>query len=221
MYTKAGPLLLLLACCVWSAEAQTGGRRQSIWDDPIKFNTKNNDLCTMVVTGHGEYTRLRLSCQSNKRSYWCEYLGKPYTCRSYSKNPSHYFVQMMWGLRKLQNACMAPRQIKPHMCRKATDESQMVFSSASFSRPDASTRTGARPAAAQPARTQPRPAPTRPQSTGQASIPRVYQRVPTQRRTNPQPTAPPVESNPRRIARLYCWRSLHGVCSYVIGLFRN
>ncbi|KAM6999949.1 fibroblast growth factor binding protein 2a [Tautogolabrus adspersus] len=225
MCTKAGPLLLLvlLACCAWSAESQGAGRRQSIWDDPIKFETKSKDSCTMIVTGHGEYTRLRLSCKSNTRSYWCEYLGKPYTCRSYSKNPRHYFVQMMWGLRKLQNACLAPKQIKPFMCRKATDESQMVFSSASFSRqwPEASTRTGARPAAAQPAKSQPRPAPTGPVLTRHAAIPRFPTRVQTQRRTSPQPTASPVESNPKRIARLYCWRSLHGVCSYVIGLFRN
>ncbi|CAJ1059101.1 fibroblast growth factor-binding protein 2 [Xyrichtys novacula] len=243
MCAKAGLLLLLLlACCVWSAESQGEGRRQSIWDEPIKFSTKNKDLCTMVVTGHGEYTRLRLSCQSNKRSYWCEYLGKPYTCRSYSKNPRHYFVQMMWGLRKLQNACMGPKQIKPHMCRKAADESQMVFSSASFSRqwPEISTR--ARPAAAKPQpqpqpqprsqpqpqpqprsppQPQPRPAPTRSDPSRHASIPRFSTRFPTQRRPGAQPTDPSVESNAKRIARQYCWRSLHGVCSYVIGLFRN
>ncbi|XP_074530733.1 fibroblast growth factor binding protein 2a [Halichoeres trimaculatus] len=220
MCTKASPLLLLLACCVWSAASQSDGRR-SIWDEPIRFSTKNKDSCTMVVTGQGEFTRLRLSCQSNKRSYWCEYLGKPYTCRSYSKNPRHYFVQMMWGLRKLQNACMGPKQIKPHMCRKATDDSQMVFSTASFSRqwPEIVTRTQTRPQP-QP-KPQPRPAPTRPDVSRYASIPRSPTRAQTPRRTSPPPTAPPEESNPKRIARLYCWRSLHGVCSYVIGLFRD
>ncbi|XP_041652760.1 fibroblast growth factor binding protein 2a [Cheilinus undulatus] len=223
MCTKAGPLLLLLlACCAWSAESQSTGRRQSIWDNPIKFSTKSKDLCTMIVTGQGDYTKLRVSCQSNKRSYWCEYLGRPYTCRSYNKNPYHYFLQMMWGLRKLQNACMAPKQIKPHMCRKATNESHMVFSSASFSRPEASTRTGVRPpVAAQPARSQPRPAPTRPSLTRHPAIPRYPVRVQTQRRTSPEPTAPAVESNAKRIAQMYCWRSLRGVCSYIIGLFRN
>uniref|UniRef100_A0A4W6G0Z8 Fibroblast growth factor binding protein 2a n=1 Tax=Lates calcarifer TaxID=8187 RepID=A0A4W6G0Z8_LATCA len=205
-------LLLLLACCLWPAEAQSdGSRRQSIWDDPIKFNTKANDLCTMIITGHGEYTRLR-------------YVGKPYTCRTYNKHPRHYFVQMMWGLRKLYNACQAPKQIKPFMCRKATNESQMVFSSASFSRsvPEASSRTGARPAA-QPARPQPRPAPTGPDSVRQPSTKsRVPQRVKTTQRTTSQPSqTPPVESTGKRMARQYCWRSLQGICSYVIGLFRN
>ncbi|XP_076594496.1 fibroblast growth factor binding protein 2a [Chaetodon auriga] len=222
MWTQASALLLLFACCFRPAEAQNdGSRRQSIWDDPIQFKTKENDLCTMIVTGQREYTRLRLSCQSNERSYWCEYVGKPYTCRSYNKNPRHFFVQMMWGLRKLRNACQAPRQIQPHMCRKATEESQMVFSSASFSRswPEDPSRTSPRP---QPAR--PRPtAPTGPDSARQTSTKasRVSPSVRITQRTSPQPTTPPEESNAKRIARQYCWRSLQGICSFIIGLFRN
>ncbi|XP_067454430.1 fibroblast growth factor binding protein 2a [Thunnus thynnus] len=222
MWTQASALLLL-ACCLCPAEAQSdGSRRQNIWDDPIKFNTKAKDLCIMMITGHREYTRLRLSCQSNKRSYWCEYLGKPYTCSPYNKNPRHYFVQMMWGLRKLHNACQAPKVIKPHMCRKASNDSQMVFSSASFSR-SWSEATGSRPAAAQPARPQPQPASTRPASARQASTKsiRVSPRVKTSQQTSPQPTAPTVESFPKRMARQYCWRSLQGVCTYIIGLFRH
>ncbi|XP_045886960.1 fibroblast growth factor binding protein 2a [Micropterus dolomieu] len=218
-------MLLLLACCLWSAEAQSeGSRRQSIWDDQITFHTKVKDLCTMIITGHGEYTRLRLSCQGSKRTYWCEYVGKPYTCSSYNKNPRHYFVQMMWGLRKLYNACQGPRQIQPHMCRKATNDSQMVFSSASFSRssPEDPSRSGTRPPARSP-RPQPRPAPTRPDSARQASTKniRVTPRVKTTKTTSPQPTTPPAESKAKKMARQYCWRSLQGICSYVIGLFRN
>ncbi|XP_071314493.1 fibroblast growth factor binding protein 2a [Trachinotus anak] len=225
MWTQASTLLLLLACCLWPAESQSdGSRRQSIWDDPIKFNTKANDLCTMIITGQGEYTRLRLSCQSSKRSYWCEYVGKPYTCRSYNKNPRHFFVQMMWDFRKLHNACQAPTQIKPHMCRMATNESQMVFSSASFSRSQSedSSRTAARPAA-QPARPKPGPALTRPDSVRQASMKsiQVPPREKTTQKTTPQPPTPTVESNAKRMARQYCWRSLQGICSFVVGLFRN
>ncbi|XP_073342504.1 fibroblast growth factor binding protein 2a [Pagrus major] len=211
MWTQASALLLLLACCLQSAEAQ-GVRRQSIWEDPIKFKTKDNDFCNMIITGQGNFTRLRLSCQGSKRSYWCEYLGTPQTCRSYSKNPRHYFIQMMWGLRKLHNACQAPRQIKPHMCRTASDDSQMVFSSASFSRlwSEGSSRPG------RPARP---PAPTRPDSPRKPV--RVPPRVRTTQRSRPQPTTPPVETNAKRMARQYCWRSLQGICRYVIGLFRN
>lgn len=223
MWTQASALLLL-ACCLCPAEAQgTGGRRQSIWDDPIQFNTKAKDLCTMVITGHGEYTRLRLSCRSNKRSYWCEYLGKPYTCGPYNKNPRHYFVQMMWDLRKLHNACQAPREIKPHMCRKANNDSQMVFSSASFSRSwlEAS-KTVSKPMV-QLVKPHPKTASTRPASVRQTSTKsaRISPRLKTTQKAIPQPTAPTVESYRKTMARKYCWRSLQGVCTYIIGLFRN
>ncbi|XP_068447694.1 fibroblast growth factor binding protein 2a [Clinocottus analis] len=219
MWTPDSALVLLLACCLWSAEAQSE-RRPNIWDDPITFKTQAKDSCTMSITGQGEFTRLRLACRSSKRSYWCEYVGRPYTCSPYNKNPRHYFVQMMWGLRKLHNACLAPRQIKPHMCRKATEESQMVFSSASFSRsrPEASART--RPAA-QPSRPQPpRPAPTRPGSASQ-SIRVPTRATPTPSASPPPPATSPVVSNAKRTAQRYCWRSLQGICSYVIGLVRQ
>ncbi|KAK1903725.1 Fibroblast growth factor-binding protein 2 [Dissostichus eleginoides] len=212
MWTQVSALLLPLACCLWSAEAQTANR-QSIWNDPIQFNTKAKDQCTMTITGQGEYTRLRLTCQSRQRSYWCEYIGRPHTCGSYNKNPRHYFVQMMWGLRKLHNACLGPRQIKPHMCRKAGDESQMVFSTGSFSRTSPEAPTRAKPAT-QPTRPQPRPRPTRPDPARQPKA------KPTAR-TNSEPLTPPVESNAKRLAQQYCWRSLRGICSYFIGLVRK
>lgn len=222
MWTQASTLLLLLACCLWSAEAQSdSSRTQSIWDDPITFKTKENDLCTMTITGQGDHTRLRLSCQGTKRSYWCEYLGTPRTCRPYNKNPRHYFVQMMWGLRKLGNACRAPRHIKPHMCKKATDDSQMVFSSASYFWSSPGDSAGARPAT-QSARPGP-PAPTRPGLARQAATNAMpfSQRVKTTQRASPQATPPPLESSAERMARQNCWRSLQGICSYVIGLFRD
>lgn len=209
--------LLLCCCCLWSAEAQRD-RAQSDWDPPIKFSTKAKDSCTMMVTGQGEYTRLRLACRGNKFSYLCEYRGRPQTCTAYNKNPRHYFVQMMWNLRKLNNACQGPRQIKPHMCRKATDESLMVFSPSSFSRSRAEGSSG-RPASTQPQPRPPRPAPTR---RAAAKSIREPQRIKTTQETSIQPpTTPPAESNAKRMARQHCWRSLQGICSFVIGLFRN
>ncbi len=65
--------------------------------------------------------------------YWCEYQGKPQVCRSYNNNPLHYYRQIMWDLRKLPNACKGQRVLKPLMCRRASDEAQMVFKSASSS----------------------------------------------------------------------------------------
>ncbi|XP_014866540.1 PREDICTED: fibroblast growth factor-binding protein 2-like [Poecilia mexicana] len=215
MWTQA--TALLLACCLWPAEAQDEGR-QSIWDDPIKFQTKAKDKCTMILTGQGENIKLRLSCLGNRRAYWCEYVGRPYTCSAFNKNPRHYFVQMMWVLRKQAHGCQGPKEIKPHMCRKATDESRMNFSAGPFLR--------SRPAA------QPSKQPGKPQSSAAHGRPNLTMKTPfktsrapgkvkTTQRAKSQPTAAPTENARRRMAQQYCWRSLQGVCSFVIGWFRN
>lgn len=81
----------------------------------------------MTLTGQGELTRLRISCVNQEGSYSCEYEGKPDTCRNYNTNPRHFFTQIMWELRKLNNACQGPQNLKPTMCKKSSDESQMVF----------------------------------------------------------------------------------------------
>ncbi|KAG5263944.1 hypothetical protein AALO_G00270390 [Alosa alosa] len=125
-------LLLLVACCLWAAEGQTGGQRgRSVWDDPVTFLTKDKDACAMHVTGQGDMTTLRVDCHCAERSYWCDYRGKPQTCRTYNNNPRHYFTQIMWDLRKLHHACSGPIVFKPQMCKKASDEARMVFVGAS------------------------------------------------------------------------------------------
>ncbi|XP_046875226.1 fibroblast growth factor-binding protein 2-like [Hypomesus transpacificus] len=333
--------LLLLACCLWAAEGQGENgntrapgngapeTRKSVWEDPIQFTNKGNDACTMIVTGQGEFTRLRISCRGENSSYWCEYMGKPQTCRSYNNNPRHYFTQIMWDLRKLPNACQAPKSIKPQMCKRAPEESGLVFSSASTSEgaapqrpertqerqpaqgrpePKAPTtkQTGAKPAAAKPEQAKParpdqakpeqakpeqakpvrpeqakpeqakpeqaktsrpeqakpeqakpeqakparpeqakpeqaRPAPARPaaakpdqsktdQEHGKAApakpgkpvgkIPALKKML-TPKPAAPKPTKAAVKSNAKKMAQEYCWRSLQGVCTYVIGWFRN
>ncbi|XP_061582129.1 fibroblast growth factor binding protein 2a [Cololabis saira] len=218
---------LLLVCCFWPAETQRDGSRgQNIWENPVKFATRAGDLCTMIITGQGEHTKLRVSCQGGERSYWCDYLGKPHTCSAYNKMPRHYFVQIMWSLRKLQNACEGPRRIKPHMCRKAPDESLMIFSSDSLSdsEPETLPKKVPRPPN-RPRRPQnrPGPAPTRSDSARQAAVKSMHipQGVTTTLRPTPQATIPPVKSYAKRVSQQYCWRSLQGLCSYFIGLFRN
>uniref|UniRef100_A0A8C9WIX2 Fibroblast growth factor binding protein 2a n=1 Tax=Scleropages formosus TaxID=113540 RepID=A0A8C9WIX2_SCLFO len=71
--------------------------------------------------------QLNVSCKSANKEYSCEFLGRPQACRSYNNNPKHYFTQIMWELRKLANACEGPRALKPLMCKRATDEAQMVL----------------------------------------------------------------------------------------------
>ncbi|KAF7228637.1 fibroblast growth factor binding protein 2a [Nothobranchius furzeri] len=208
---------LLLACLLWPAEAQDeGGRRQSIWDNPIKFKTKAMDKCTMIITGQGEDTNLRVSCQGTRRPYWCDYAGRPHTCSAYNKNPLHYFVQMMWTLRKLQNACQGAQRFKPHMCRKASDDSQMVLTAISYGSQPVASRNGPR-SSKQSARVQTPPAFRSGFVRKAMKANRATERV----KTSPQTTTPPPESTPKRMARQHCWRSLNSICSFVIGLFRN
>ncbi|XP_026112368.1 fibroblast growth factor binding protein 2a [Carassius auratus] len=132
---------LLLTYCLWAPLVQSQdhddiqpGYRRNVWENMNDFLTKGTkDKCSTSVIGRGDLTKLRITCHGTERSYWCEYQGKPHVCRSYNKNPSHYFKQIMWDLRKLPNACQGKRILKPQMCKRASDEAKMVFTSASFS----------------------------------------------------------------------------------------
>ncbi|XP_033985200.1 fibroblast growth factor-binding protein 2b [Trematomus bernacchii] len=137
--------LLFLAAAVWVASAQTNNssnqqqqqqqqqQQRSVWDEPIRFTSKSKDTCTMVVSGAGDYTRLRVSCkgpsqgQTPGRSYYCDFQGKPNLCRAYNLNPRHFFTQMMWDMRKLSHACQGPKIYRPAMCKKYPEEAQMTF----------------------------------------------------------------------------------------------
>ncbi|XP_020359381.1 fibroblast growth factor-binding protein 2-like [Oncorhynchus kisutch] len=301
MWTRASALLLL-ACCLWAVEGQnengngytragngggvaataTAENRKGVWEDPIQFNNKAKDLCTMSVTGQGDVTKLRISCQGAERTYWCEYTGKPQMCRAYNNNPRHYFTQIMWDLRKLQNACQAPKAIKPQMCKRAPEDAQMLYSASSTPEaasaatpqkpekaqeptqakpetPKAPIVKQAKPAATKPEQARPeqvrpepakpeaRPAPTKPvqsrpvqakpeQARPAAAKPAgakpagakpavnktaVLKKLLTPKPTTPKPTKPTVKGNAKKIAQEYCWQSLQGICSYVIGWFQN
>lgn len=251
-------LPLMVACCLWAAQGQQQPRG-SIWEDPVTFATKDKDACVMHVTGYGDMTNLRVACQGGRggRSYWCDYRGKPQLCRSYNKDPRHYFTQIMWDLRKLNNACSGPTVFKPQMCKKASDETRMVFIAASADNADQqeeTTRGGAqqrpsrptqsRPTATRPARVQPY-RPTRPQPPARPTRPNMGKtdqgRPVPGRRTNGsnnnnqgqgrRPPTRPAPASPtqstaskeqaRKMAQDYCWRSLQGVCAYMIGMFRR
>ncbi|XP_077461471.1 fibroblast growth factor-binding protein 2b isoform X2 [Stigmatopora argus] len=222
---KVGSVLVLLAASACAAVAQSDNndgdkphpQRRGVWDEPIRFATKSKDACTMVVSGASDYTRLRVSCKGPaSRSYYCDFQGKPNTCRAYNLNPRHYFTQMMWELRKLPHACQGAKLYRPPMCKKHPDEVQMSFLSAW-------------PRAAKPAKTAPA-ATQKPQKAGGKAQPgrAVPAPVPA-KKTTPKPARsatarPPTEapdSKASRMADEYCWKSLRGICAYVIGWFKN
>ncbi|XP_076846846.1 fibroblast growth factor-binding protein 2b [Brachyhypopomus gauderio] len=202
-------LVLLMTCCVWAVCGQGGtappatsvGRRPDPPAEPLRFNTKAKDACTMAVSGQGLLTKLRVTCKSKGRSYWCEYLGRPDVCRPYNANPRHYFTQIMWDLRKLPNACQGQRSYKPRMCHAGPAEAQMTFHR-SWPRPAKPDAT-ARPKTAKPPKPA-KPAPPRKPVRSTAA-------APTQA----------AETSAGRLAQEYCWQSLQGVCTYVISWFQN
>ncbi|XP_072239925.1 fibroblast growth factor-binding protein 2b [Leuresthes tenuis] len=238
MRARMRVLLLLLAATVSVSNAQTSNdskqpqhQPRSIWDDPIRFNTKNKDSCTMVVSGAGNYTRLRVSCkgpsQTTGRSYYCDFQGKPGQCRAYNQNPRHYFTQMMWELRKLKNACQGPKIYRPHMCRKCPDEAQMTFltswpkTTTPKNKPVPEIRKPMVPAQPKPAATskpvKPQSQPVKPPS---GKGPQTRKTTPKPGKTITRPTEQPV-NRASRLASEYCWKSFQGICNYVFGWFQE
>ncbi|XP_023152380.2 fibroblast growth factor-binding protein 2-like [Amphiprion ocellaris] len=246
MRAKMRLLLLVFAAAVCVSYAQTSNnsndnrqqqqpqqqqqQQRSIWDEAIKFTTKTKDSCTMVVSGAGDYTRLRVSCkgQTPGRSYYCDFQGKPNLCRAYNLNPRHYFTQMMWDLRKLSHACQGPRIYRPQMCKKYPDEAQMTFlaswpktTTPKPSKPVQEPRRPAVPAQTKPATT---PKPVKPQS--QPIKPQPGKGTQTKKttlkpgKTTTRPTEQP-GSKASRMASEYCWKSFHGICTYFISWFQN
>ncbi|XP_015239370.1 PREDICTED: fibroblast growth factor-binding protein 2 [Cyprinodon variegatus] len=210
-----------------SSDSSNDSKKQqpNIWDDTIRFNTKTKDSCTMAVSVAGNFTRVRVSCrtpsQTTGRSYYCDFQGKPTQCRAYNNNPRHYFTQMMWELRKLKNSCQGAKIYRPHMCRKYSDEAQMTFLNSwpKTSAPKPSKPVQEQNKPAEPTQIKPtmKPQKGKPQ-LGKGSQSKKSTIKPV--KTTTLPTEEP-ESKVSRLATEYCWKSFHGLCSYVIGWFQN
>ncbi|XP_040002960.1 fibroblast growth factor-binding protein 2b [Xiphias gladius] len=243
-------LLLVLAATACASNAQTNNssndnkqqqqqqqqqQQRGIPDEPIRFTTKTQDSCTMVVSGAGDYTRLRVSCkgpsqgQTPGRSYYCDFQGKPNLCRAYNPNPRHYFNQIMWELRKLSHACQGPKIYRPQMCKKYPDEAQMTFLASwpktTSSKPSKPVQEPRKPAVPAPTKPVPTPKPVKPQphqpikpQPGKGS--QTRKTTPKSGKTTTRPTEQP-DSRASRIASEYCWKSLQGVCTYFISWFQN
>ncbi|XP_051558344.1 fibroblast growth factor-binding protein 2-like [Myxocyprinus asiaticus] len=211
----------------------------STWDEPIRFNTKAKDACSMVISGPSNFTKLRVSCKSKGKSYWCDFLGKPNLCRAYNNNPRHYFTQIMWDMRKLHNACQGSRVYKPQMCRSASDEVQMAFHTSwpkiSIPKPTQATQDHNQSQQKQQQQQQqttksittPKP-PTqkqqpKPQQPAKPVKPAVSKPVHPRKPAKTITARPTVaeESHATKLAQEYCWKSLQDICSYFIGWINN
>lgn len=225
-------LLLVLAATVCVSNAQTNDsnnndkQQRSIWDEPITFSTKTKDSCTMVVSAAGNYTRVRVSCKrpTTGRSYHCDFQGKPTLCRAYNHNSQHYFIQMMWELRKLSHACQGTKIYRQHMCKKYPDEAQMTLLASwpktANSKPSKPAQEPRKPVVTAQTKPVPSPKPEKPIKPQPGKGRQNRKTTPKPEKTTALPTELP-ESTASRLASEYCWKSFQGVCTYVIDWFQN
>lgn len=217
---------LLLACCVWAiiAQAQSSNQGNSSYSnpakittsggtgkiEPIRFSNKAKDDCVMAISSQRNLTKLRVSCKTKGKSYWCDFLGKPNLCRAYSNKPRHFYTQIMWEMRKLQNSCHGLRTYKPHMCRSATEEAQMVFH-ASWPKIQKQPQSGIAAPTSKPLKTQ--------QPAKEGSKPVKSPALKPVKTTTQRPTETP-KTWADEVAEQHCWESVQVICSFFINWFQ-
>lgn len=223
---------LLLACCVWAiiAQAQSSNQGNSSYSnageitgsdgtgkiEPIRFSNKAKDDCVMVISIQRNLTKLRVSCKTKGKSYWCDFQGKPNLCRAYSNKPRHYFTQIMWEMRKLQNSCQGLRTYKPHMCRSASEETQMVFHT-SWPRIQKQQQPGKAVPTSKPLKTQ-QPAKEGSKPVKNPALKPIQPQKPV-KTTTQRPTETP-KTWADEVAAQHCWESIQGICSFFIDWFQ-
>ncbi|NXE90868.1 FGFP2 protein, partial [Menura novaehollandiae] len=175
--------------------------------EEIKFRTKTKDVCTMSMSGDDEEMKLRIACKSQGMSYWCEFTGKPSVCRAFRNNPKIYWNQIAAELRKIPHACESTEVLKTTMCQKAPPEAFMKQVDAGVEPEDLANQEKSDQKASIPIR-----------GAGQSSVQKIQKpsNLPLQHGQRSEN-----ETEAMKLAREHCWESLHGVCSYIIGIFRG
>ncbi|NXG73194.1 FGFP2 protein, partial [Baryphthengus martii] len=194
-------LLFLVVICGMGGLGQKLKPKKRSNGEEINFRTKTKDVCTISISGDEEM-KLRIECKSQGMSYWCEFTGKPSVCRAFRNNPKIYWNQVAAELRKLPHACESTQVLKTTMCQKAPPEALMKQIAAGMEPEDLAnqdesvqkTSTSMRGAGKSSAGGNP------PTQDGEGSE---------------------NETEAMKLAREHCWESLHGFCSYVIGIFRG
>ncbi|NXJ80363.1 FGFP2 protein, partial [Trogon melanurus] len=201
---KSFALLFLIVICGMGGLGQKLKPKKRSNGEEIRFRTKTKDVCTMSISGDEEMN-VRIECRSQDMSYWCEFTGKPSVCRAFRNNPKIYWNQVAVELRKLPHACESTEVLKTNMCQKAPTEALMRQIAAGMEPEDLADedesveQTDTRGAEKSPADEVGKPL-TKPSQHGQGSE---------------------NETEAMKLAREHCWESLHGVCSYVFGIFRG
>ncbi|KFP73060.1 PREDICTED: fibroblast growth factor-binding protein 2 [Acanthisitta chloris] len=201
---KSFVLFLVVICGMGGLGQKLKPKKRSNGEE-IKFRTKTKDICTMSVTGDDEEMKLRIQCKSQGMSYWCEFTGKPSVCRAYRNNPKIYWNQIAGALRKIPHACESTEVLRTTMCQKAHPEAVMKQIATGMEPEDLANQEK----------------PVENPSTGeggQNSVKKIQKpsMLPTQHGEGSEN-----ETEAMKLAREHCWESLHGFCSYIIGILRG
>ncbi|NXE48534.1 FGFP2 protein, partial [Casuarius casuarius] len=207
---KSVALLFLVVICGMGGLGQKLKPKKRSNGEEINFRTKAKDVCTMSMSGDEEM-KLRVECESQGKSYWCEFTGKPSVCRPFRKNPKIYWNQIAMELRKLPHACESTEVLKATMCQKAPTDAVMKQIAAGMEPEDL---------ANQDKLVQKASASTK--GVGKSSVKKIGKpAVLPLIKPNQHGQGPENETEAMRLAREHCWESLHGFCSYIIGIFRG
>ncbi|XP_043828991.1 fibroblast growth factor-binding protein 2 [Dromiciops gliroides] len=219
----SGASLLLVAVCCVGALGQTLRQKKINHGEEIHFQTKGKDACTMRVSDQGEI-HLRLECRNQGRASWCEYSGKPGLCGAFISNPTLYWSQVVLGLRRLSEPCLAAPVLRPMVCQGAGPEAQL--------KQEASSLKGAHPSSQQSEVSRPSKLGSRSEGSPQRDSKEAQmvkgfpKKVGKVKPTAPTPVKPTQqgqqtrrEEEAMRIAKEYCWEPLHKICSFIIGIF--
>ncbi|XP_044537445.1 fibroblast growth factor-binding protein 2 [Gracilinanus agilis] len=215
-------LLLLWACCL-GALGQTPKQKRISHGEEIHFQTKGKDACTMRVSDQGEI-HLRLECRNQGQFSWCEYSGKLRLCGAFVNNPTLYWSQVVLGLRRLSEPCLAAPVLRLPMCQSAGPEAQL--------KQEASSLKDAHLSSLQSEASKPSKLGFRLEGTPQKDSKEAHMVKGSAKKVGKaKPTAlPPAkptqqgqqarrEEEARRMAKEYCWEPLQKICSYIIGIF--
>ncbi|KFO70655.1 Fibroblast growth factor-binding protein 2 [Cuculus canorus] len=205
---KSFALLCLVMICGMEGLGQRLKPKKRSNGEEINFRTKAKDVCTMSMTGDEEM-KLRIECKSQGMSYWCEFNGKPSVCRAFRNNPKIYWNQIAAELRKLPHACESTQVLKTTMCQKAPTEALMKQIAAGMEPEDLANQDKA------VQKTSTSMGGAERSSVKKIGKPAILPLIkPTQHGQGP-------ETEAMKLAREHCWESLHGFCSYIIGIFRG
>ncbi|KAI4903203.1 hypothetical protein NFI96_006229 [Prochilodus magdalenae] len=139
------PLLLLVLLPSCSEAAKKKAKPKSEDEGPGaagrpalasgELSTKEGHRCTWEAQeGRNNNILLQVSCsdpsdkeegEESKRSYGCQFSGKPQECSAYVDKPAQYWKQVVGKLKKRTNACEGEKVLKTRLCKKAPAAAHM------------------------------------------------------------------------------------------------